>query len=238
MIMKFDQYLIEGLIKTYNIDLLLSKEKIFLSNLKIFYKITKKTNNTLEFELDNFNKISNICDVFDCIESFFINMMGWFPSQMKVINSAGMSNVFPYNDGYLKTNINYIQTATITFESKFDIEQNVPMKLYHLSIEQFYPFIKKNGLSPKQKSKLIYHPNRIYVCDDINSCKSLIPQMKMFYNSKKWSNVNLKIKDKWIIYEIDTNNLDLKLYQDPNYNNGYYILNCIPTTNIKIIDKE
>jgi hypothetical protein len=62
--------------------------------------------------------------------------------------------------------------------------------------------------------------------------------MKMIYNQQKWSNPKSKINDEWVIYEIDTNDLDIKLYLDPNYLGGYYILSNIPTENIKIIDFE
>ena len=47
-----------------------------------------------------------------------------------------------------------------------------------------------------------------------------------------------KINSKYIIYKIDTNNLNIKLYKDPNYNNGYYSINNIPATNISVFDKE
>jgi len=60
----------------------------------------------------------------------------------------------------------------------------------------------------------------------------------MVYTQQKWSNPKSKINDKWIIYEIDTNGLDLSLYVDPNYPNGYYTLTNIPSYNIKVIDEE
>jgi len=47
-----------------------------------------------------------------------------------------------------------------------------------------------------------------------------------------------KIDTKWIIYEIDTNNLSINLYKDPNYDNGYYIIDNIPKEKIKIIEEE
>ena len=62
--------------------------------------------------------------------------------------------------------------------------------------------------------------------------------MKMIYSHQKWSNPKSKINDKWIIYEIDTTGLDMKLYFDPNYIGGYYTLSNISTKNIKIIDRE
>ena len=62
--------------------------------------------------------------------------------------------------------------------------------------------------------------------------------MKMSYDSQKWSNPKSKLDDSWVIYEIDTSDLDLKIYKDPNFIDGYYILSNIPTNKIKIIERE
>jgi hypothetical protein len=62
--------------------------------------------------------------------------------------------------------------------------------------------------------------------------------MKMIYTQQKWSSPKSKINDKWVIYEIDTSDLDMKLYCDPNYIGGYYTLSNIPTKNIKIVERE
>jgi hypothetical protein len=134
--------------------------------------------------------------------------------------------------------MSFISKVNIIFESKFDIESNIPDKLYHLSIKEFQKSILKTGISPKSKSKISYHDSRIYVCKSILACKTLIPNMKMIYNQQKWSNPKSKINDTWIIYEIDTKDLDIKLYYDPNYLGGYYTLSNIPPKNIKIIDFE
>jgi hypothetical protein len=67
---------------------------------------------------------------------------------------------------------------------------------------------------------------------------NLTNRMKFYYNNRKINNVEDKINDKWIIYEIDTSGLDIKLFKDPNYIDGYYIIDNIPSDLIKIIDKE
>jgi hypothetical protein len=149
-----------------------------------------------------------------------------------------MENDIQYNRDYLIKNMSFISKVNIIFESKFDIEFNIPDKLYHLSIKEFEKSILKGGISPKSKSKVSYHDSRIYVCKTILGCKSLIANMKMIYNQQKWSNPKSKIDDRWVIYEIDTNGLDIKLYTDPNYIGGYYILNNIPISNVKKIEEE
>jgi hypothetical protein len=72
-------------------------------------------------------------------------MMGWFPSNMILTNLSGMSNDLQYNKDYLIKNINFINKVDIIFESKFNIESNIPDKLYHLSIKEFENSILKGG---------------------------------------------------------------------------------------------
>jgi LytS/YehU family sensor histidine kinase len=99
--------------------------------------------------------------------------MGWFPSKVIIKNLSGMTNDLQYNRDYLIKNMNFIEIVEIKFESKFDIELNIPDKLYHLSIKEFEKSILKNVLSPKSKSKISYHDSRIYVCKHVINCKSL-----------------------------------------------------------------
>jgi hypothetical protein len=230
-------FLKEGLINTQPPEVILRKVN-FLPNNLIYGINYTKSDNLIHFEILFFNKLSEISKTFDAIESYFINMMGWFPSMMKIISLSGMENNIQYNKDYLIKNMSFISKANIIFESKFDIESNIPDKLYHLSIKEFEKSILKNGLSPKSKSKISYHDSRIYVCRSILNCKWLIPNMEMIYNQQKWSNPKSKINDDWIIYEIDTNGLDIDLYYDPNYIGGYYLLKNIPSNNIKIVEVE
>ena len=234
-LLNYLEFIKEGLIKTQPADVVLRKV-IFLPNNLIYVINYTKSDNLIHFEILFFNKLSEISKTFDAIESYFINMMGWFPSMMKIISLSGMENDIQYNKDYLIKNMSFISKVNIIFESKFDIESNIPDKLYHLSIKEFENSILKNGLSPKSKSKISYHDSRIYVCKSILNCKSLIPNMEMIYNQQKWSNPKSKINDDWIIYEIDTSGLDIDLYYDPNYIGGYYLLKNTPSNNIKIVE--
>jgi len=231
------EFINEGLITTQPYQIVLDKV-IFLPKNLIFEIRHTKSDNIIHFDILHFNKLSNISETFDAIESYFINMMGWFPSNVIIKNLSGMTNDLQYNRDYLIKNMNFIQSVEIKFESKFDIEVNTPDKLYHLSIKEFEKSILKNGLSPKSKSKISYHDSRIYVCKHVINCKSLIPNMKMIYNQQKWSNPKSKIDDRWVIYEIDTKDIELKLYMDPNYIGGYYLLSNIPPNKLKILESE
>ena len=198
--MKFHNYIgfiKDGLIKTQPSEIVLNKTFILPNN--IIYKINT-IDNVINFQILYFNKLSDISKTFDAIESYFINMMGWFPSNVLVTNLSGMSNTIQYNRDYLIKTMYYIDSVNISFESKFDIASNIPDKLYHLSILEFKNSILKTGISPKSKSKISYHDSRIYVCKYISDCKLLITNMLMVYTQQKWSNPKSKINDKWIIY--------------------------------------
>jgi hypothetical protein len=236
-LLNYLEFIKEGLITTQPADVVLRKVN-FLPNNLIYGINHTKSDNLIHFEILFFNKLSEISKTFDAIESYFINMMGWFPSIVNIVGLSGMKNTIQYNKDYLIQNMNFISKINIIFESKFDIESNIPNKLYHLSIKEFEKSILENGLSPKSKSKISYHDSRIYLCKSILGCKSLIPNMEMIYNQQKWSNPKSKIDDRWVIWEIDTKDLDIKLYTDPNYIEGYYVLNNIPKSNIKKIEEQ
>jgi hypothetical protein len=73
---------------------------------------------------------------------------------------------------------------------------------------------------------------------DPKDCYNLIPRMKFHYANRKLNNKKDKLNDKWIIWEIDTSDLNIKLYKDPNYEGGYYIVDNISPERIKIFEKE
>jgi hypothetical protein len=203
-------------------------------------------NDIISFSINNFNKIQNnrLDDLFDTISSILTNLYGWFPSNMIIVNENKMLTNKKFSEGYLKLNKDIIESVTIQFDSKFDeIDNNNLDKLYHLSIQEYDKKIRKYGLSPRSKSKLSSHSDRVYICKSIDDCKLLIPQMKLYYSEEKDNNIyklgNKKYRknSKWIIYEID-NEKNIVLYKDPRYINGYYTLENINPENIKEIEKE
>jgi hypothetical protein len=232
MISNFKDYLEkidEGLIKTYDIDFVIDKSKQLLSVLNVHFTIEKNPNNSIKLNLHNFNKIY-IKELFNLLNTNFVNLFGWFPSYMYMTNLSGMENQMNYDQNYLIRTYEYLSDVSIIFESKFDIEINIPNKLYHISIQEYKNSIIQNGIIPKTKSKISLHDERIYVCSTIENCLNLIPKMKFYFFNK-----DKRINSKWIIYEIDPNNLNITLYKDPNYlNKGYYLLGNISPNNIKI----
>ena len=232
-------FILNETLKTHDIDLTLYNVNNELSLLKFNFNIQKNPNNSLLLTLNGFNYINTVGEYLDIINRLLTDRHGWFPTKMEITNFSGMVNIFPYNEEILKSENNkYYTTVSITYEPKYDIETILPDKLHHLSIQEYKDDVLKKGLIPKSKSKLSIHLDRIYVCSDIKDCYNLINRMKFYYKNRKINNKKDNINDKWIIYEIDTKGLNIKLYKDPNYINGYYIVDNIPNNLIKIIDKE
>ena len=244
---RFVNLIQEGLIKTYDIDQTIFDIKNILNHHNLNFNIIKNINNTFIIELLDFDKINELELILELILSNLIDLHGWFPSIMNLENIYGMKNTKKFNKDELLWISKNVLTAKITFESKFDLlENNIPSIMYHLSIEQYSKDIMTKGIFPKNKSKLTLHDydGRIYLSDTLISCKSLIPQMKLFYNQEK-NNILFDPKNikkyynkntKWIIYKINTKDIN-KLYKDPN-SSGYYFLGNIKPENIEILEKE
>lgn len=152
----------EGLIKTLDGEKAI---EYLLNTLSILnFKVSGSFNNDkVFFTISDYNNIQNnrIDDLFDCIMSIMTNLYGWFPSIMTVKKTDGMINKKLFEENYLKINKNSISEISIEFDSKFDkIDNTISNKLYHLSIQEYDKKIRKNGLSPRSKSKLSSHIDR------------------------------------------------------------------------------
>jgi len=252
-IYKFDEFILkieEGLINTIDVDKTLSNISRLIDEYDIEYSIEKLNNNTLKLNLNNFNKIVDLKLKLESILDTLFNLYGWFPSYQEMENFYGMKKKIKFRKGDLLMPKNNLINVSITFESKFDlIEKDIPIKLYHLSIQNYKKDILKYGLVPKSKSKLSSHDydGRVYLTKNINHIKTLIPKMKLFYSMEKADIINninnpkgkYKKDTNWIIFEIDTKLANIKkLYTDPNFINGYYYLENIPNNAIKIIEEE
>ena len=244
IIYDFNEYLLNETLKTYDIDqtIRMVQDKLDLQFINAI--VSKDINNSIKIVINDvsYNNTFSLC--LDVINTMMINTFGWFPSKMLMINTVGQPNNKKYDDDFLKDNYRIIKKVDIMYEAKYDLESNIPNKLYHLSIQEFENKIFKNGLIPKSGNKLSKHLDRIYVCNNIKDCKTLINDMKLNFFNIKYYNKKNKLNIKWIIYEINTKlpnkpkDFKLRLFKDPNYINGYYLVDNIPPQNIKIIEKE
>lgn len=198
----------EGLIKTINIGKTLNILEKKYSSKFIFNKLKNS------FYINTFHT-----DINTLLNGIIkdANTLGWFPSFIETEDYIGKWDEKYFKEGEIK----------LRFEAKFDEEvvENIPSILYHITPSQNTNKILSIGLVPKSRSKASYHPDRVYLSKNLKDIENL---GGMFYQKTG-------IKD-WMILKIDTNMVPgdyLKLYTDPNYEQGYYTLNNIPPQAIK-----
>jgi len=211
---EYELNLQEGLIKTNNIGKTLNiLEKKYSS--KFIFTRSKNSFYIKTFST-NVNALLNgiIKDA---------NTLGWFPSFMETEKYTGKWDKKYFKEGEIK----------LRFEAKFDEEvvENIPSILYHITPTQNADKILSIGLVPKSRSKASYHPDRVYLSKDLEDIENL---GEMFYQKTGIKN--------WTILKIETDIVPgnyLRLYTDPNYEQGYYTLNNIPPQAIeKVKDIE
>lgn len=237
----YSEFMLNETLKTHDINLTYNNVNRELSLLRINFTINININK-IEITLLDFRFLRNIKIYLDVINNLLIDRHGWFPSEMEITNTSTLKTLLPYDEEALLDNKNniYYQDVKITYEAKYDTLVKTPNKLYHLSIQEYEKNTVKNGLVPKSKSKLSKHLDRIYLCSDVKDCYNLIPKMNFIYGMRKYTDKINKINTKWIIYEISSKKLDLKLYIDPNYPNStaVYTIDNISSSNLTIYDKE
>jgi hypothetical protein len=237
-IFSFVDFYLNETLKTHDIDLTLRKVKFD------HVELLKAKNNTIDATISNINKIDGFPKILWDLNSSMVNTHGWFPSYMYLTGIDNLDNKMQFDMDYLlkiqnsgEPRYRYFKKVTIRYESKYDIEFEVPSKLYHLSIKNNKIDILKRGILPKSKNKISKHLDRIYVCSSIEKCKELIKKMKYHYSNKYPPNILKNMDLEWVIFEISTERIS-KLYKDPNYNGGFYLIENIPPIYIKVAIEE
>lgn len=146
------------------------------------------------------------------------NNLGYFPSVF-VYEKHNKTEVEKYSSTKLRQIMDEIEPdfLAFAFEKKYDEVINTPKLVYHITDAKYLDKIKSIGLTPKTKSKLASHPERIYVSLDKKDALNLWKKMKVFIP-----------KEKGILLTIDTEKLNNTFYNDPNFQNkGVYTYNNI-----------
>jgi hypothetical protein len=230
-ILKYNEFynqIKEGLIKTYPIKTALKLISRDLSLRGINYNIdTEFETNTIFVKiLSSDINIDNVLNIFRTI-----NLCGYFISNYDFYDSK--DNNIDYlihndklNDDFIKallSKINNSKFTQLTIESKYNKLVNIPKYLYHVTSKDNKGKILKIGLVPKSKNKRANHNDRIYLGYNKIVTKNLAYQFS---------------SGDYILLEIDTKGLNIKLYDDPDFTeNGVYTYDNIPNSNIEIIEE-
>ena len=221
------QQIFEGLIITHDLDKSIKIISNLLDKFSIFYKIEKDTNyKTFKIFIENPCDLSIVH-----YEKLFItvNNLGYFESAFRVTNKYDMSKMYKWDnfDQFIRK-ISNMSLLEIIIESKKDKElDKLPPILYHLTNTKKIKKILKIGIVPKNNNKKSFHLERIYLTDKLVNINTLLTQ---FLFDDKLNNK----KEDYTTLIINTINLNIKLYKDPNFKNGYYTEENINPENIKI----
>lgn len=222
IITSYSEYITEGLDKSYD----LTKIESYLK--RIGFDELAYSNRTGALCLDVIGKFRDkYLDVIKTLE----NLYGWFLSGITVGHDNDMDSdigafkrdfydiVDNLNDGDDEDNDILL---TLWFEPKYNTllsAYNLPDTIYHITDLKYLDKIKTLGLTPKSKSKMSYHPERIYFITDKTSVDELLQH----------SNFLIAVP---VLLTIDISELKhkYKFYTDPNFaESGIYTLSNIPS---------
>ena len=179
--------------------------------------INRKFNN-IHVEIESLNSIYLFDNILENLTDLkrYIRLFGWY---IATIQESSELNYSRYDD-----NIKYSRIYSISIEPNYDTKiDNIPNILYHVTLETNLNSILKRGLIPKTKSKIAYHPDRIYLTNDLNSVNYFKKYLEQTSNKSP------------IILKIDTQGIE-KLYSDVNWKeNGFYVVNNINKEFIKVL---
>lgn len=171
-------------------------------------------------------RISSKIDKEDFDKIFKIsNNLGWFPTNLLYFGKfKPEKEVFVLNKFQELLDSEYFPIS-IMFEAKYHTEiKNLPKILYHITNNKNLEKIFSIGLTPREKSKLSKHPERIYFTLTLEDCQFL----KMDFQNR--------YKEDYTILQVDIKNLDkeIKFFQDPYFfEKGIYTYQNIPYKIIK-----
>lgn len=215
----------EGLMKTYDIGFLLKSLYEYYNRKQYVFTITHNTPkmqvNLLLLENVTIDKIKSI--------NGYLQTCGYYIADVEVNET---NNWIHYTD-LIKMNDNDIYLLNVVIEPKFNIVKKLNT-CYHVTSELNLDKILRIGLVPRSGNKLSYHPDRVYVTDNIESCERLISKLlesSAVYNRDEKGNKITRNKN-CVILEITS---DIAFYDDPNYADSYFTYENIAPKNIKLI---
>lgn len=221
----------EGLIHTYPIKTTIKLLNRELGNLSIKAKIDKEDSTNTIFlkgysnsfvgkDIKILIRIMTSCGYFPSIFEFFDES----DKLIKSIIYKELKNSESFFKEFDKT-VNDSFFTQITIESRFNKKIDINFnKLYHVTKSNKLDKILSIGLVAKSFNKKSFHEERIYLGFNQQITKNLAYQFEY--------------KGEYALLEIDTHDLKLNLYEDPDFvGDGCYTQDNIPPKNIKVISK-
>jgi hypothetical protein len=156
------EFLGEGLIMTHPIEQVVSFINKYMAN-----KYAVRVNYNGNFIIIHFRESHDKVNPETLLKT--MNNFGYFPASY--IFNGRLVNI---------DSIDVKKCDGIRFEAKYDMKSvDIGEYLYHVTDRQYLDKILRIGLTPKTKSKVSYHPERIYLAKNIKSAKLI---MELFFD--------------------------------------------------------
>lgn len=225
-ILNFSDFLSEGLIKSQPIQIVLRKLRAFRIHMRHYA------------EVNDDNQIVLIIRIFDWNNSGYnslvrlLNLLGWFIAGVRIgygyaddlVDLNDVNNaVAKYKEDIENDDESEIH---IVIEKKFEVPEKIVLVgkdrfLYHITEARYVKKVLKNGLVPKDKIKLSWHPHRIYLAT--------------FDGLKRIRSKYCTFVDEPVILKINPDGLTL--YDDPNLSGAaFYVTDNIAPSKITVTD--
>ena len=200
---KFNKFIGEGLIKSYD-------KKVLLDNLE---KLFTKYDRVYDFDdygdtlllLTRGKTWQNDSNDEQLINSFIsiLRTTGWYINTFK-LDFTTYTTKFSKDiikNNFLKLNFSLVRI----YDKKVNV---IPEILYHVTSNNNIEKIEKQGLVPKSKNKIEYHLDRVYLTSNYDIAVEFLTILEDDY-----------INDVgYVILTINTTEIkDMKLYYDPTY---------------------
>lgn len=212
-----DCVLYEGLIYTVEINTAVDHLKRW-SISKNKFDCEKTAINTIELKFKETITEKEFNSLFKLIYN-----LGWYISEY-YMDDGKFRSFKKFDEEKLKNDILKYRLLGLKLEAKYDIEINKYdiSELYHITAETNKRKIDKIGLTPKTKSKIGYHPDRIYFTKKENDISTL---------GELFNDINYS--QNFVVYKIDIDGLlrynnGIRFFKDPNLGSGVYTLSNVP----------
>lgn len=148
-----------------------------------------------------------------------INTVGWYCSWY---STPVDEQVHKFDKDAVIELLQTDRAIIVQIEAKYDVEEiKFPKVLYHATPSKYANKVKKIGLTPKSKAIRLQYPDRIYLASNLdNLVTKLVPDIADTKSIRDWT--IFQINDLEDVYPKP------RLYRDPLYPHGYYVLVNIP----------
>jgi hypothetical protein len=202
------------------------------SNLEVVDNLQNQRGLSLNVVPADFDKIPGIIKQ--------LESEGWFCSFINVdYHEYGKTGpYYNYSEQNLKKAIGEAkENLSLEIEPNYDSEDEETRILIHLTPIENLKVIQSEGLKPLSRNTLASHPGRIYLMRPESEAMSMWFFAAQLF--EKLKEVEQNLSGEYVALTVDLTNLpEVKLYDDPDYNEGLYTDVNIPKSVISVYAKK